>query len=441
MGYIKKFIESSELNEIYIFREKSIYLDTADKLNWQITINILVIFILILANVKDLLNRIITCAVPIYFSDNQQEYADEICYISEKYHVYDEDMILVNGQNSSLVYADRMLKKLDYRNYQSAHRFESYYIWVPYVLAVQIVLLVALKSVWQYSLKKIISLDVNELLSASISCKDVQLDKFLHDHSSSLGINEHYFQNVHFNYLFVNLSKFLFVRSLEPKRSFLDENILSLAYLSVKAINILIIFVELLLMRKLLGVEFGSFLYEKFSGTGSLRNESMYFPLKSVCLFRIRELTNVNSYAVVCSLPINLFIQYMFLFLFVWYTMLVGLNVYSLVKWSMQIRRSCQIGYVQSGLVSALQQVNTNRNKQSCSSRLHHLNAGIECVKCSQAFGLFYDRLFYSDFIFLLKIISNNGNRSLVDTLLAYFWYLSINSPKIKYEKTTLTNY
>jgi hypothetical protein len=82
MGFVKILTSKTNVLSYGIF--KNIEIDLADKLNWQITSNIIILFIVIVSNSQNFINKLISCTVPINFSDNQEEYVNELCFIVDK---------------------------------------------------------------------------------------------------------------------------------------------------------------------------------------------------------------------------------------------------------------------------------------------------------------------------------------------------------------------
>ena len=92
MGFMSSMALPRAENNRYL---KKIQIDLADKLNWEVTVNLLVVAVLIVTNIKHFINKLISCTVPIHFSDNQEQYANEVCFISDKYFVLDTERILI----------------------------------------------------------------------------------------------------------------------------------------------------------------------------------------------------------------------------------------------------------------------------------------------------------------------------------------------------------
>ena len=77
MGLLSNMsVPKANINSNYT---KKIQIDLADKLNWEVTVNLLIVATLIVTNLKHFINKLISCTVPIHFSDNQEVYVNEVC--------------------------------------------------------------------------------------------------------------------------------------------------------------------------------------------------------------------------------------------------------------------------------------------------------------------------------------------------------------------------
>lgn len=190
MGFLKKFLNQDEVNNVYIFKEN--FHDKSDKFNWQTTVNLLIIFTFLVSNVKNIVNKIISCTVPINFSENQEEYVNQICYISNKYYVDDGDKIIINQNFSS---------EMQILNKSKEHPILlSYYIWVPYILLIQALLFLFIKHIWYYMMQKLTCFDMHELI------KSAQMFQTHSESNKAFDLNV----NHHLKYILSELSKTLY---------------------------------------------------------------------------------------------------------------------------------------------------------------------------------------------------------------------------------------
>ena len=127
-------------------------------------------------------------------------------------------------------------------------------------------------------------------------------------------------------------------------------NYLVVLYLFVKLLYIVNCVAQMLLVSVLLGKNY--YLY----GTSIFRDlllgrsyaDSEYFPRVTMCKFNVRELGLKNfshEYNVQCVLPINLFNQQIFTFLWFWYSLLLVINTSNLFVWLYRFTPHNQFAY------------------------------------------------------------------------------------------------
>ena len=115
-------------------------------------------------------------------------------------------------------------------------------------------------------------------------------------------------------------------------------NYLVILYLFVKILYIVNCVMQLFLISILLGRNYyvyGASIFRDFIEGKGLA-ESEYFPRVTMCKFQVRELGLKNfshEYNVQCVLPINLFNQQIFSFLWFWYFILLMINTSTLLIW------------------------------------------------------------------------------------------------------------
>lgn len=190
--------------------------------------------------------------------------------------------------------------------------------------------------------------------------------------------------------------------------------------------------VRFLSLDKRFNIEVDENRIELFENQSLYLANSPYFPLKSMCTFKIRELTRTNIYAVMCSLPINLFIQYIFVLLSIWYFILLVFNFYYFFKWLNRFRISAELDFIKSYLAIGLPILNTkqkyinrdffNPNKCNNLSHLYSKYKLTPCKKCDLNLKNFTSNFLNSDFIFLIRIISSNSDHLLIQKILIYYW-------------------
>ena len=448
MGFVGITIPTAGLTNGYA---KKIQIDFADKLNWQVTVNLLIIALIVVTNMRLFINKLISCTVPMHFSSNQEEYANEICFITgDKYFVMENERILIFKNESSKM----QLNYIDEKDSVGEQPpLVSYYIFVPYILIIEAFLIVLPRKLWSHLLKKLGKFDMDEMLKASFTCKTFCNKQFqqVYLHRSKT------VKFVNFNYLIKQIECWAlsnFHLKNKNRRNNLGKKYLCIGYLVVKVLCILNIFILIFVINQLLGIDlflvmynlFGDFKNSLFKSNRILdltshnvynSSESMdhqfqsfylmnskYFPLRSMCLFKIREHIQTNVYAVMCSLPINLFNQYIFILILVWFMVLFCFNVYYLLFWLLSLQRDWEVNYVKENVLNGFKVIaSANRSdyNNKC-EQLYHLSLNMTCDRCEQHFENYFNHFLSSDLVFFLKIISINSSDNLIQQILVYLW-------------------
>lgn len=119
---------------------------------------------------------------------------------------------------------------------------------------------------------------------------------------------------------------------------------LVMVYLLIKIMYLVNAIGQLFLLNLFLGQEYQLFgieiLYRLFSGRDWSSN--VIFPKVTLCSFEIRHMTQLHKYIVQCALPVNIFNEKLFIFIWFWYVCLSLLTLYSFLWWC------CNIFYMRS---------------------------------------------------------------------------------------------
>lgn len=107
-------------------------------------------------------------------------------------------------------------------------------------------------------------------------------------------------------------------------------------YFSVKFLYILNVIGQLFLLNEFLGIEYNLFGFQVLEDLANGKENwsaSHRFPRVTLCDFQIRVLGNLQRYTVQCVLPINLFNEKIYIFLWFWFVFCSILTCYSLANW------------------------------------------------------------------------------------------------------------
>lgn len=330
------------------------------------------------------------------------------------------------------------------------------------------------RKLWCYFLQRLATFDVDQVLQVANSCKNFSNRKFKQIYLNNLNwTGEHSFENIrlsevedpctfdNFNYLMNQIQRWTFLNFKHDNRFFIRRKYLCISYLFIKLLNIFNIFVLIFLINNLLSINLFHILFkimddlrkglinisvQNATSSDDVQFESFYlmnsyyFPLRSMCTFKIRELAKTNIYAVMCTLPINLFNQYIFMLILVWFINLLAFNVYYFVYWVVHFQKFAGVDYTRERLINGLKVVG-NRKKQA--NNCHYLahiyrKNGNECQECIGNFEEFYDSFLSSDLIFFLRILTINSSDNLTQQIFVYLWKIYVRQFKTKKKKKRL---
>ncbi|CAL8081905.1 unnamed protein product [Calicophoron daubneyi] len=113
-------------------------------------------------------------------------------------------------------------------------------------------------------------------------------------------------------------------------------NYLTCLYLITKSLYIINVVGQFFFMNRILGTNY------TFYGLDLLRDlaegfvwqESGNFPRITLCDFEVRKLANTHRHTVQCVLPINMFNEKIFIFLWFWFVLVAAVNTSSFLYWS-----------------------------------------------------------------------------------------------------------
>ncbi len=203
-------------------------------------------------------------------------------------------------------------------------------------------------------------------------------------------------------------------------------NYLMVLYLFIKLSFIANCISQLFVLNLLLGHEFHKFgfeLIDKIINGKGWDTGSRIFPKISMCDFRIREVGNPkvsHRYTVQCVLPINLFNQQIFTFIWFWYFIVLIVNFYSLCVWTYRFLPSNRLRYI-SRRIEIMRQAlfwrhkNTPLNfEQMPDLEMHDFEKDL--------IRHFVQDYLESDGLFILRVLSSNTSDFVCTELIQELW-------------------
>jgi hypothetical protein len=371
----------------------------ADRLSYKYTVLMLVLFAIIVTN-KQFGTKHIQCWVPAQFTKNYEEYVNDICWVSNTYYIP----------------LDQKVPKLERERRQNELR---YYQWIPFILLLQAFCFYFPHIVWR-SLSRRSGIDVRDIVDAAINYKSVDTATKDDKHKTEL-----------MEYIVEAIDKYVDDPRRQAdergdrisiKRIFMTVcifmgkylgNYLIIVYFTTKALFITNAVCQIFLLNLFLGQEFHLFgiqvLKRIFEGRG-WDTQSRYFPKVTLCDFQIREALHPRDshrYTVQCVLPLNLFSQQIFTFIWFWYMMVFIVSIFDVVVWVTRFFPDKQYNYIKRRL--QLMKRDTDFNSQPP-----------EYVK--EWYKEFIFGYLEPDGIFMLRLLSSNTSDFVCTEVINQLW-------------------
>ena len=228
-----------------------------------------------------------------------------------------------------------------------------YYQWMPFILMGQAILFYLPSAIW-HAFNQRAGVDCDNILESAAQFsnaeKATKRDKLL-----TLISNQ--------------MDRFLGTRQMSSKGQMSMSNIISrtccllcgrrtgcylvMLYIFVKILYIANIFFQLAILNEILRTSFLVY------GIEFLRNmwfddywvNSRTFPRVTMCDFNVRRLGNVQRYTVQCVLPINMYTEKVYAFLWFWFFFLLIMTILNTLVWLLRfIFRSDRVQYIRNHL-------------------------------------------------------------------------------------------
>jgi len=291
-----------------------------DRLSYRYTCAILVAFTIIVSN-REFTSKRIQCWVPAFFTGNYEDYTNNVCWVRNTYYIDDQSEI----PESREIRRDSSIR---------------YYQWIPFILLFQAFFFFLPYVLWRVLCQRS-GIDIRDIVEAATNYKKAndekqreRLMKFI------VSVIDQYVDDPRRqsnNRETVWWKKFILIYSPSSGR-YMGDYLRNL-FLFTKICYFLNVIAQIAMLSSLLGQPFYSLgftvirlLYE---GKG-WDFTSRYFPKVTLCDFQIREanaLPIAHTYTVMCVLPINLFNQQIFTFLWFWFVFVILLTLYDLFIW------------------------------------------------------------------------------------------------------------
>ncbi|CAH8869617.1 unnamed protein product [Trichobilharzia szidati] len=292
--------------------------DFSDRFSHTFTSLLLIIFTLIIS-ARQYIGKPIACWVPTEFTRAQEEYAESVCWVTSTYFIPTQDINV--PENIS----DRENRKI------------HYYQWVPFILMLQAFLFNLPCLIWRlFNWQSGIHLSsIMEVACEIEMIKDPETRRsnitYVARHIEDALTSQREYRSgcgVRLKHCLARNCCLWFGKRY--------GNYLICLYLITKSFYIFNVVGQFILMNKILGTNYtfyGLDLLRDIS-EGYVWQESGNFPRITLCDFEVRKVANKHRHTVQCVLPINMFNEKIFIFLWFWFILVAAINTSSFLYWS-----------------------------------------------------------------------------------------------------------
>ncbi len=190
-------------------------------------------------------------------------------------------------------------------------------------------------------------------------------------------------------------------------------NYLVALYMSTKVLYFINVLSQLFMLNGFLGTEYHLYGFDVVKDliNGIDWTASRRFPRVTLCDFQVRQMGNVHRHTVQCVLPINLFNEKIYIFIWFWMVFVAAATCFSFLRWLWLISfRYSRIRYVRKHL-KMMDKLNRDSDRDK---------------KMSHKFAELYLR---QDGIFVLKLVAKNSTDLVVADIIAALWDNYRNKP------------
>jgi innexin len=369
--------------------EKILNDDYSDRLNHKWTVLVLIIFSLLIGS-NHFVGSSITCWCPAEFTNSMVLYANEICWIKFKYYVPKVEYLTSNSNiRKNKIY---------------------YYQWMPIILAVMAILFYVPFALWQCLTKKnsvesltiIKVINLIDMTNEDSRIKTIKNAAMLINRAIIYDRSKLFSNKIKFN----NCLKYMHLSFLIVGH----HNIL--IYLFVKSLYLLNVFWQFLFLNFFMSNKFELYGFKIVSSfLNGDDSESEHFPRNVMCDFNIRTLGNNNhTYSVQCVLPVNIYNEKLFIFIWFWLLVIMIISFFSLIMWVFTLSRTARCSFIERFI---------------CIHSLTKCWNGKIDEKDLEKFVFSY---LNQDYFFLLRIIYKNTNEMVTHELVSELWNLYISN-------------
>jgi len=358
--------------------------DWIDRLNHVWTVFLFALFAIVVST-GQFVGDPIHCWCPAEFTGAYVDYAKSYCWIKNTYYIAMDEQIpieTIKRENEEL----------------------TYYQWVPLILLFQAFMFKFPNIVWRLfnggsgvNLDKIVEMAEKTQMGSpddrnkTIEHISLYLDRWLETH-----------REYHWNVLVRAKQKAARLCCFFCNKR--AGTYLTAFYLTTKVLYAANVIAQFFILNAFLSTDYNLYGFEVMSKLGSDETwkESPRFPRVTLCDFRIRQLQNIQTWTVQCVLPINLFNEKIFIFIWFWLVLVAFLTCINLIAWTYRtVFKRNRGAYIKKYL-----KIN------------NELHTGFEKKLCLQ----FANQYLRDDGVFVMRVIAKNSTDLVVMDLIDKMW-------------------
>jgi innexin len=370
--------------------------DFADRLSHRHTVAVLILFTILVSS-SQLVGNPISCWCPAHFTGAMVQYTNYICWITDKYYVPTDD---------TLPNPDEVRKSQI-----------AYYQWVPFILALMAFMYYLPFVFWRFMAKPsgLDAKTVMKIISGMDATNTEAKEKTVRNAVKLIDRAFDYHRDQP-DYSCLGKLRRKISRCLLPKKT--SGSYITVLYIMVKMLYLLNCFGQFFLLNRFMGDNFNIFGFQliRDAALGKDFWESSRFPRVTMCDFTIRTLGENNQRnAIQCVLPINLYNEKIFAFIWFWMCIVAALSVYSFLTWFYSFTSGSRSTFVVRYLM-------VNERLGRYTPTHHTSSSSSSSIVDSDIFKAFLYEYLRQDGIFLLRIVKKNSNDIVVGELVCALW-------------------
>lgn len=376
--------------------------DLSDRLNCRYSVMFLVVFT-IAVSAQLYVGTPINCWCPKEFEGSWIKYTNSYCWVKNTYYLPLEHRI------PKVLSEEREAREI------------LYYQWLPFIMIVQAILFYLPSLVW-HSFNQKAGVDCDSILNSTLRYQSSRTD------AGDKKILE---------LVAKQMDRLLLANKEEAPdsnmkiRNFLSKLICACCKTTGKYLILLYLFTKLLylgnvvaqffILNSILRHDYSLYGYELVSNALNDRHwsNSESFPRVTMCDFTVRKLGNNHRYTVQCVLPINMYTEKIYAFLWVWMLFVAVITGLSFIQWLLRL-------------------IFTKDKYRYIRGHLRHTNAIIESFpntsteEQKHAVEKFVNDYLNHDGVFVLRLIGHNtSNLTVSDVIKELFQHWLVKNKKI----------